>query len=92
MPGRRARREKLGWAPSLPFGPRDDMDRQPVEGRMAQWAGRRAGLQLPETLPQIAAHMADHLGRREASPERLAIRRQAADPIEDGISGFEIEE
>ncbi len=46
----------------------------------------------PETLPQIAAYMADHLWRREAPPERLAIRCQAADPVEDGISGLGVEE
>ena len=59
---------------------------------MAQWARGRRGLQLPKTLPQIAAHMADHLWRREAPPERLAIRCPAADPVEDGISGLGVEE
>jgi len=59
---------------------------------MAQWAGGRRGLELPETLPQIAAHMADHLWRREAPPERLAIRCQATDPVDDGISSLGVEE
>ncbi len=59
---------------------------------MAQWAGGRRSLQLVETVPQIAAHMADHLWRREAPPERLAIRCQAADSVEDGVSGPEVEE
>src|SRR5207249_614829 len=92
LPGRRARGEKLGRAPSLPFRPGNDVDRQPVEWRMAQWARGRRGLQLPETLPQIAAHMADHLWRRETPPQRLAIRCQAGDPVEDGISGCGVEE
>src|SRR5881296_1827403 len=75
LPGRWARGEKLGRAPSLPFGPRHDVDGQPVERGVAQGARGRRGLQLPETVPQIAAHMADHLWRGEAPPERLAIRR-----------------
>src|SRR2546426_7605027 len=92
LPGRWARGEKLGRAPTLPFGPRHDVDRQPVKGRVAQWTRGRRGLQLLETLPQIAAHMADHLWRCEAPPERLAIRCQAADPVEDRISGLGVEE
>src|SRR5689334_17143943 len=92
LPGRWGRREKLGWTTSLPFRPGDDVDRQPVEWRMAQWAGGRRGHQLPQTVPQVAAHMTDHLWRCETPPQRLAIRRQAADPIEDGISGLGVEE
>src|SRR5690348_574557 len=92
LPGRGTRGEKLGRAFSLPLGPRYDVDHQPVERRVAQGARRRRRLQLPETVPQSAAHMADHLWRCEAPPERLAIRCQPADPVEDGFSALGVEE
>jgi len=51
-----------------------------------------SGLELSEALAKVAADVAHHLWSREATPPRLAIRCQAADPVEDGISGLGVEE
>src|SRR5438552_3573795 len=86
----RVARNSGGLRP-FPFGQGITWIANQLSGDPRDPRGRR-GLQLPKTVPQIAAHMADHLWRRETPPERLAIRCQAGDPVEDGISGLGVKE
>jgi len=50
------------------------------------------GLELSEALAKVAAHVAHHLWSREATPQRLAIRCQATDPLENFIATLGVEE
>src|SRR2546425_8695396 len=91
LPRRWTRGKKLRRASSLPFRPGHHVDRQPVEWRVRERSRGWSGLELSEALAKVAAHVAHHLWSREATPQRLAIRCQATDPLENFIATLGVE-
>src|SRR5712691_3966674 len=83
-PRGRTRREEFRRAFSLPFRPRHDMNREPIQWKARQRSGWWTSLELTESLPQIAAYMTNHFRRRESTPDRLALGCQSRDPIQNG--------
>ena len=89
-PRGRTGREEFRRAFPLPFRPRQDMNREPIQWKARQWSGWRTSLDLTESLPQIAAYMTDHFRRRESTPDRLALGYQPGDPIHNGSPNLRI--
>ena len=82
-PSGRTGPEEFRRALPLPFRPRQDMNREPIQWKACQRSGWWTGLELTEPLPQIAAYMTNHFRRRESTPDRLALGCQSRDPIQN---------
>jgi len=50
-----------------------------------------SGLELSEALAKVAADVAHHLWSREATPQRLVIRCQATDALENFMATLGVE-
>src|SRR5438552_9629259 len=83
FPRRGGHGEELGWTLAHPLGPGDEVNDDPIQRRARERARWRSGIQLAQCLSQVGAHVADHLGSGEATPERLAIGAQPRDAVEN---------
>src|SRR5438034_9469919 len=78
-PSGRTGPEEFRRALPLPFRPRQDMNREPIQWKTCQRSGWWTDLELTEPLLQMADYMANHFQRRESAPDRLQIGCHARD-------------
>src|SRR5215470_3232047 len=92
LPCCRPGREKLGWTLPFAFGPRHDVNREPIQGKPNKRPGWRPRVELAEPMTKVATHVAHHFRGCKSSPDRFAVRRQAGNPIDQGLASLRIKE
>ena len=68
------------------------MNRKPIQGEVRDRARGRPRVQLAEPLAQVAAHVAYHFWRCKPPPNRLALRCQSSNALQNGNADLRIEE